>query len=226
MMLALLAVMPAAAQDSLVWEFDDDRGVRLDEAASATMPHVLWNERFENSAMTGDGAFVLRRGTGSTTNSFAPISESSGKMTVTYVLRGWSFKGSKANETLRLGLVHKTDDAKPHVLCQFKFGRKAEDLVTLSAEAFGDGAETVDSTISFEASSDDALTLVLVYEPSTNIYEGWAKHGDGENVSLGQAKTSSERQANFLRIGATGSFMMRDDSEYVEIDRVELAYSE
>lgn len=217
---------PVEAQDSVAWEFEDDRGVRLDEATASSGDESWWSERFENSAVTGDGAFVLRRGTGTATNSFAPIESSNEKITATYVLRGWSFKGSKTNETLRLGLVHKTDDAKPHVLCQFKLARKSKDLVTLSAEAFGDGGENVASTLNLGASSDEALTLVLIYDPSADMYEALVKQGEGELVSLGQAKTSPQRKANFLRIGATGSLMVSDDSEYIELDRVELAYSD
>ncbi len=217
---ALLHAGLARADDSIAWDFADSAGVRLDDTESSGTFRESWDENFENSGTTGDGAYALRRGTGTTTNSFVEVDDAQ-QVTLIYVIRGWQFKGDPANETIRLGLVHKTDDTKPYVLCQFKLSRTDEETVTLTAEAFGDGATNVSDSLSFAAGRATPLTLILKYDPESKIYEAWTVDGEAQPNKLGQASTDPDREPRYLRIGATGSLMVSDDSEFFEIDRIE-----
>lgn len=197
------------------WTFDDPGGTTLDQAESAAA--ATWSGNFETSGTTGDGAYRLTRGAGTTANAFAALDvDPDADVTVSYVLRSWNLRGRTVSETLRLGFVDKPHESRPHVLCQFKLERTAADELTVGVEAFGEGSGDVAETITLDAASDELLTLMLEYDASADRYDAFYALGDREPTRLGGADTSPERGPKFLRIGATGSINATGEEVLIE----------
>ncbi|MEM1210738.1 MAG: hypothetical protein AAGI68_00420 [Planctomycetota bacterium] len=217
-----LLLAPTGMQaETLSWEFGDKSGTRLNRVVDSKGRPGGWSDAFERSRVTGRGVYRLGRGSGTVANSYRRLSFGAAEqVTAVYELSGWEIEGPTANETLRLGLVHTTHAERPRVLCQFKLRRTDKAELTLSLEAFGEGASNVYETAKLPAKSDAPLKLKLVYDATADRYEGHYAVGDGEFTRLGGATTAPDRQPNHLRLGATGAFDSGDGSEHVAFDRI------
>ncbi|MGE9291003.1 MAG: hypothetical protein ACQKBT_08440, partial [Puniceicoccales bacterium] len=113
---------------------------------------------------------------------------------------------------------------RPHVLAQIRLERSGPNEVSVLAEAFGEGAESMAPLPMFGASQTEPVTLALKIDPEANTFSLYYQVAGGAFLYLGEGKTSPDRDLNYLRFGLSGYFNASD--EYFAIDRIAIQTSE
>lgn len=198
------------------WTFDDAGVVPLSKVANAVSGGATFSADFEASTTNGRGQFVVKRPTGGVANSFASITNISGRNAVPHwlVVRvvGWSFSGTSKNETIRIGFTTNTHAEKPATVAVLKINNTEGGKVAVGVDALGEGGESLGPLEIFSSPHSVPTTFAMKYDPVANTHELWISIDDGATFQkAGEGKTSPERTARNLRVGFAGGFNLRQD---------------
>ncbi|MDQ8208492.1 hypothetical protein QEH52_13290 [Coraliomargarita sp. SDUM461003] len=217
------ALAPMCADVLYEWNFDDLPSTNLTQTDSNGKIKADWNLDFDDTMTNGFGQLIVRRTPDGAANTYVPISakayrEIADEVWIQADIDGWHFKGKSASETMRLGIVHITDEERPHVLAQIILERTDSHQVSIAAEAFGEASKSMAALPIFDSEQNDAVSFVLYVNKKSNTFKLHYRIDEGPYLYLGEGTTSPDREIRYLRLGFSGYFNASDEA--LRINRI------
>lgn len=213
--------------------FEDSAGTRL-AATTNSAGEFAWNGGFSDSAVV-DGVFRIRRNDSSAINRYIDVTPTVRVrgQSITYrgylvaEIKGWNLKGKTLGEQVRFGFTSQSENN--YQTAAMRLQRTADDQVTLTGIAFGDGSGPIATGTTFPAHQDRPVTLVLALDKvKGNPDEGesggeyqvfYRIDGEPSFHSLGPAgKLRRARNGNEVHLRTAG--LLGAEGEYFDIDRI------
>ena len=213
--------------------FEDSAGTHLAATANSASKFA-WNGGFSDSAVV-DGVFRIRRNDSSAINRYIEVTPTVRVRgpSITYrgylvaEIKGWNLKGKTLGEQVRFGFTSQSENN--YQTAAMRLERTADDQVTLTGIAFGDGSGPIATDTKFPANQDRPVTLVLALDKvKGNPDEGesggeyqvfYRIDGEPSFHSLGPAgKLRRARNGNEVHLRTAG--LLGAEGEYFDIDRI------
>jgi hypothetical protein len=227
----------AAAVDFESFEFNDVNGTQLGSAVNTANPGNAWvvdpdmgGSQTQQALGGRPGSYYVIKSTDTSDNNFLQIANvTSGVRYLTTKISGWNFFET-SNEAFRMGFV--TGDTPPAfnvtITAQASLVRTASGEVELTGGALGALSSPITSNVTFPAERTTPFEMTLAIDKSANTYEVFYRDGTAPSQVLGMGLIDPARDANAIRMQATGvfgdfaQFFPSEVLDYLAVDRIAL----